>query len=375
MLLRKDAAMFSITPSARLRPSPFHANIVAEGVKSFTTYNHMLLPTGFGNPEREYWNLINNVAMWDVAAERQIQLDGPDAGTLAQILCPRDLSKCKIGQGKYVGLCNHQGTLINDPILLKRSETNYWLSIADSNILFWARAIAAERKLNVDINEADASPLAVQGPNAETVVASIFGDWVRDLRYFWFKETKIEGIPVAVARSGWSKQGGFEIYLMDGSKGEALWNIVKEAGQVFDILPGNPNHQERIESGLLSWGGDTDDKTNPFEVRMDSYVDLDVPDDVIGIEALRRVKEEGPKRHQLGVMLQEPAPLSPPFHWLDIKVEGKPIGHQTNLIWSYRLEKNIGFALVSSEIPTGTEVAVFDGTKRMMGTLCDLPFC
>lgn len=366
--------MFSITPSARLRPSPFFQNVVEEGVTSFTTYNHMLLPTGFGQPEEEYWRLINGVSMWDVAAERQIQLDGPDAGRLAQILSPRDLTKCKEGQGKYVALCNHQGTVINDPILLKRSDTNYWLSIADSNILFWARAIAAERGLNVDVTEVDASPLAVQGPKAEEVVASIFGEWVRDLRYFWFKETEIEGIPVAVARSGWSKQGGFEIYLMDGSRGEKLWQIVKEAGTPFDIGAGNPNNTERIESGLLSWGGDTDDQTNPFEVRMASYVDLDVDDDVVGIQALRKIKEEGPKRQQLGVILDEPSPLAQPFHWFDIQTNGKAIGHQTNLTWSYRMKKNIGFALVSASAKAGDEVDVLDGSNRMTGTLCDLPF-
>jgi aminomethyltransferase len=366
--------MFSITPTTRLRPSPFYQCTVDEGVSGFTTYNHMLMPTSYGNPEAEYWRLINGVSMWDVSVERQIQLEGPDAGTLAQILSPRDLSKCKVGQGKYVALCNHEGTIINDPILLKRSDTCYWLSIADSNILFWARAIAHERGLNVKVTEPDVSPLAVQGPKAEEVVASIFGDWVRDLRYFWFSETQINGIPVAVARSGWSKQGGFEIYLMDGTKGTELWQIVKEAGQPFGIGPGNPNPTERIESGLLSWGGDTDDHTNPFEVRMGQYVDLDVADDVVGIQALRRIAAEGPKRHLLGIQLEEPDPMSAAFYWFNIHKDGQQIGHQTNLTWSPRLHKNIGFALVSSEVEIGERVQVTGEDRITSGTLCDLPF-
>ncbi len=366
--------MFSITPSARLRPSPFFESTVAEGVTGFTTYNHMLMPTGYGNPEQEYWRLINDVSMWDVAVERQIQLKGPDAAKLAQILSPRDLSRCKIGQGKYVALCNHQGTVINDPILLKLEEDCYWLSIADSNILFWARAIASERGLNVEIDEPDVSPLAVQGPKAEDVVASIFGDWVRELRYFWFKETEIEGIPVAIARSGWSKQGGFELYLMDGSKGSRLWQIVREAGQPFNIGPGNPNNTERIESGLISWGGDTDDATNPFEIRLGKFVDLDVADDVIGIQALRQIDAQGAKRHQLGVQLDVEMPLEQPFHWFNISRDGNPVGHQTNLTWSYRLEKNIGFALVSTQCVVGDEVQVSDKNLTMTGTLCELPF-
>lgn len=366
--------MFQIYPSARLRPSPFFEATVAEGVKSFTTYNQMLMPTDYGHPEAEYWRIINGVSMWDVAVERQVQLAGPDAGRLAQILAPRDLSKCKEGQGKYVALCNHAGTVINDPILLKRADDLYWLSIADSNILFWARAIAAERNLNVVITEPDVSPLAIQGPKADGVTAAIFGDWVRDLKFFWFREAEIEGIPVLVARSGWSKQGGFEIYLLDGSKGTALWNIVKEAGRPWDIGPGNPNTHERIESGLLSWGGDTDDQTNPFEVRMERYVDLNVPDDTVGIEALRRIKAEGPKRHQLGVILEGDSPAGSAFTWFDITLEGTKVGDLTNIIWSYRLQKNIGFGLVSVNAKPGDSVSVALPSGATTGTLVDLPF-
>ncbi|MDA4845791.1 glycine cleavage T C-terminal barrel domain-containing protein [Hoeflea poritis] len=366
--------MYGITPSARLRPSPFFDATVAEGVTSFTTYNNMLMPTGYGDPEGEYWRLINGVSMWDVAVERQIELRGPDAGRLAQVLSPRDLTKCVEGQGKYVALCNHAGTLINDPILLKLAEDRYWLSIADSNILFWARAIAAERGLDVAVTEADVSPLAVQGPKAEDVVASLFGDWVRTLKYFWFAETEIDGIPVAVARSGWSKQGGFEIYLMDGTKGAGLWNRVKEAGAPFDIGPGNPNACERIESGLLSWGGDTDDATNPYEVRLGAFVDLDVPDDVVGIKALRAIKAEGPRRHQLGAVLDDEKPTALPFRWFDIAADGEKIGDLTNCVWSYRLKQNIGFALVSTQIKPGTEVTIHKEGRAVQAMLRELPF-
>ena len=366
--------MQTIMPSARLRPSPFYKSTLAEGVTSFTTYNHMLMPTGYGKPEEEYWRIINGVSMWDVAVERQVELTGPDAGRLAQVLAPRDLDKCVVGQGKYVALCNHAGTLINDPILLKLAEDRYWLSIADSNILFWARAIAAERGLDVSVTEPDVSPLAVQGPKAEDVVASMFGDWIRSLKYFWFSETEIEGIPVAVARSGWSKQGGFEIYLMDGGKGEALWNLVREAGRPFEIGPGNPNACERIESGLLSWGGDTDDETNPFEVRMGGYVDLDVPDDVIGIEALKRIRSDGPKRHQLGAVMEGDDPVEIGFYWYDIIKDGAKIGDLTNHVWSRRLKKNIGFALVSAEVGEGADVLIAKDGDAVPARLCALPF-
>ncbi len=366
--------MFGITPSARLRPSPFYEATLAEGVAAFTTYNHMLMPTSYGHPEEEYWRLLEGVSQWDVACERQVQLTGRDAGRLAQLLSPRDLQRCRAGQGKYVPLCDHAGVLINDPILLKLDDDRYWFSIADSNIWFWARAIAAERGLEVEVSEPDVSPLAVQGPKAEDVVASLCGDWVRALKYFWFQETKIGGIPVLVARSGWSKQGGFELYLMDGTKGTQLWNIVREAGRPWGIGPGNPNFCERVESGLLSYGGDTDASTNPFEVRLGKYVDLEVADDVIGIGALRRIHAAGTTRHQLGVVLdgEEPARLG--FHWHAILRNGERVGSLTNCVWSYRLKRNIGFALISTGCAAGERVQVVQEGCWTAATLRELPF-
>jgi aminomethyltransferase len=365
---------FGITPSARLRPSPYYDATLADGVSAFTTYNHMLMPTSFGDPEGEYWRLLRGVSMWDVACERQVELRGPDAGRLAQILSPRRLERCAIGQGKYVPLCNHDGILINDPILLKLDEDRYWLSIADSNVWFWSLAVARERRLRVDVSEPDVSPLAVQGPKAEAVVAALCGDWVRDLKYFWFRDTHIAGIPVTVARSGWSKQGGFELYLRDGSRGTQLWQLVKEAGRAWDIGPGAPNFCERVESGLLSYGGDTDARTDPFEVRLDKYVDLDAPDDVVGIGALRRIHAAGPTRRQLGVVLEGDEPTELGFRWHPIHKHGARVGDLTNCVWSWRLRKNIGFALVAASCAAGDPVEVQKDGRRFAGVLADLPF-
>lgn len=366
--------MHTISPTARIRKSPFYDATIAEGATSFTPYNRMLMPTGYGHPQEEYWRLIEAVSLWDVAVERQIELQGRDAATLAQLLCPRDLTNCAVGQGKYVALCNHAGTIINDPILLKLSDQRYWLSIADSDVLLWARAIAAERRLDVRVTEPDVSPLAVQGPRSDDVVAAVFGDWVRDLKYFWFQETTINSIPVAVARSGWSKQGGFEIYLMDGTRGTQLWNIVREAGEPYGIGPGNPNACERVESGLLSWGGDTDDETNPFEVRMKKFVDLHVPDEVVGIKSLRTIAETGIKRRQLGAVLEGDIPHQPGSDWMSIWKDGARAGDLTNCIWSYRLKANIGFALVSVEAKPGDAVTVDICGKPTAGRLTTLPF-
>ena len=367
--------MFTIHPTQRLRPSPFYQSAVADGLTAANVYNRMIMPTSYGDPEAEYWRLIHGVSQWDVGVERQVQLRGPDAGRLAQILSPRDLSGCKVGQGKYVPLCNHRGTIINDPILLKLADDLYWFSIADSDIWLWAGAIAAERGLNVAVTEPDVSPMALQGPKAEDVVAHVMGDWVRGLKYFWFRETEIQGIPVAVQRSGWSKQGGFEIYLKDGSQGTRLWNIFKEAGQPWGIGPGAPSSAERTESGLVSVGGDTDDATNPFEVRLGKYVDLDVADDVVGIQALRRIKADGVTRHQLGLILDgdSAAPLG--FTPEVIFQGGDQVGKMTNCVWSPRMKANIGYALIAATIAPGEVVVVRRASGPVTARLVDLPFC
>ncbi len=363
-----------IVSAGRLRTSPFYQSTLNEGAEALLTYNRMLIPRGYGDREAEYWRLINGVSMWDVAVQRQVQLKGRDAARLAQILCVRDLSGQQVNQGKYVALCDHRGVLINDPIALKIDENCYWLSIGNSDIWFWARCVAGERGLDVEVSEPDVSPLAVQGPKAEAVVASLLGDWVRQLKYFWFADAVLEGIPLKVVRAGWSKQGGFELFLMDGTKGDRLWQLVKEAGKPFDIGPGYPNPSERTESGLLNWGIDTDETTNPFEVRLGKFVDLDIADDVIGVQALRRIKAEGVKRHQLGILLEGSEENEDQSLWLTIEKDGAPIGQMTHKAWSYRLERMIGYALVSIDAQPGDAVRVMREDAPIEAELVALPF-
>ncbi|HSF96771.1 MAG TPA: dimethylsulfoniopropionate demethylase [Thermohalobaculum sp.] len=364
-----------LTPSPRVRRSPFFDATVADGVKSFSIYNHMYMPTGFGDPMAEYWRLINGVAMWDVAVERQVELKGPDAGRLAQMLCPRKLDTMKPGQGWYVPICDHNGILLNDPILLKLAEDRYWLSIADSDLLLWAKAVAAERSLEVAVTEPDVSPLAVQGPKAVEVIADLFGEDVRKMGYFRFLEAEIDGIPVLLQRSGWSKQGGFELYLRDGRMGTQLWNMVKEAGRPHGIGPGCPNGMERIESGLLSFGGDTDAETNPYEVRLGKYVDLDAPEVAIGLPALRLISEQGPKRHQLGIELDIEERLASQDRPSTLLRDGTAMGKMTANTWSPRMEANIGMCLVSVDLNPGDTVTVeLPEGRQADGRMCELPF-
>ena len=368
---------FSLGIGSNIRKSPYFDATVADGVQSFSVYNHMYLPGHFGDPKGEYERLINGVAMWDVGAQRQVELQGPDGAQLVQYLCTRDVSGTAIGQGRYVPICNHDGNLINDPVLLRLAENQFWLSIADSDIELWASAIAAERGLDVRVFEPDVSPLAVQGPKAAELIAQLFGEWAHELKYFWFRETNLQGIPLVLARSGWSKQGGFELYLRDGARGQELWDIVKTAGVVFDIGPGAPNDAERLESGLLSYGSDARLQThpaNPFELGLGNLVDLDGADDFIGKSALLKIKAAGIKRRLCGFIIQgDPVPASE--HPVPLMQNNIGVGSIGEMAYSQRLDKNIAIGLVSNDVPGNAidlTVAV-DGIPRTV-TLTDLPF-
>ena len=342
--------MFQISIGARVRKSPFFDATVRHGVTHFSTYNHMYMATSYGNPEAEYKRVTEGVSLWDVSCERQVELQGPDAAALAQYLCPRDLSDCVVGQGLYVPLCDHDGHVINDPVLLKLSEERFWLSIADSDIVLWAKAVCAEKGFNAVVREPDVSPLAVQGPKAEAVVSNLFGDWVKDLKYFWFKETDLDGIPVVVARSGWSKQGGFEIYLMDGSRGLELWDKVWAAGEAYGIGPGTPNAIERIESALISYRADTDTETNPYEIGLGKFIHPNIEADFIGKVALQKIAAEGPRRKLTGLLLQSDEPVASIEHKCPVSVDGEKVGFISVTTYSPRLNQNIGIALLERSI-------------------------
>lgn len=368
---------FDINIGPNIRKSAYFEATVADGVRSFSVYNHMYIPGNFGDPEAEYDRLLNGVAMWDVAAQRQVELSGPDAGALAQYLTPRNLSATRVGQGRYVPLCDHDGWLINDPVLLKLEDTRYWLSVADSDIHLWAAAVAREKRMDVQVFEPDVSPLAIQGPKAEDVTAALFGDWVRELRYFAFRETDLNGIPLVLARSGWSKQGGFELYLTDGSRGVDLWQAVKEAGRPFGIGPGAPNDTERLESGLISYGADMrlqTHRTNPYEMGFGPLIDLAAGHDFIGRAALERIAADGPARRRVGLVL-DGGPVLPNGHPVDLLQDGQPVGHVSEVAPSRRLGMNIGVGLIRADIAdsaTGLSVALADGTRA--ARLVPLPF-
>lgn len=369
---------FQIGIGPNIRKSVYFDAVLADGVSSFSVYNHMLIPATFGNPQAEYDSLMTGVAMWDVAAQRQVEISGPDAAQLIQYLTTRDVSKTKIGQGRYVPICNHEGMLINDPVLLKLASDRYWLSIADSDIELWASAIAAERGWNVRVFEPDVSPLAIQGPKAESLVADLFGTRVKEFKYFGFEQTELQGIPLVLARSGWSKQGGFELYLQDGSRGVELWNIVKAAGAAYGIRPGAPNDIERLESGLVSYGADGRLQTNPcnpFEISLGKLVDFDKSDDFVGRKALLKIKKEGVKRRRVGYVISG-APIQACQHSLEVRdALGQIVGILSDFVYSPRFSRNIGVGMIAAEVADDASdlVILLDGAPRQI-TIKEQPF-
>lgn len=367
---------FSINIGPNIRKSAYFDATVRDGVRGFSVYNHMYIPGNFGDPDGEYDRLINGVAMWDVAAQRQVQLQGPDAGRLAQYLTPRDLSKTKVGQGRYVPLCDHAGWLINDPVLLKLSDDCYWLSVADSDIHLWAAAIGRERGWSVEVSEPDVSPLAIQGPKAEEVTAALFGDWVLDLRYFGFRQTELDGIPLVLARSGWSKQGGFELYLQDGSRGVELWDRVKAAGAPFDIGPGAPNDIERLETGLISYGADMrwqDFRASPFEMGFGPLIDLQGGHDFVGRAALQRMAADPPARQRVGLLIADRPPLS--GEPIPVWQGDEQVGHVAEFAYSARVGTTIGHALIRSDLAeAATGLGIRLGDRTYAATLHPIPF-
>ncbi|MDF1721271.1 MAG: glycine cleavage T C-terminal barrel domain-containing protein [Minwuia sp.] len=366
---------FGITPGPRIRKSPYFDATVAAGMTDVTVYNHMYMPTGFGDFGVEYRRLIETVAVWDVAAERQIQVAGPDAVRLVQMLVPRDVSKMKVGQGRYALLNDANGRLINDPVLLKVADDRYWFSIADSDMEYWVAGVAAALGLDVEVSEPDVSPLAIQGPNAPDVVADLFGDWIRDLKYFAFRQTDLDGIPLMVARSGWSKQAGFELYLMDGSRGSDLWDRVMSAGLPHGIGPGAPNVVERTEGDLLSWGADTRPDANVFELGMEAYVHLDMAPDFIGKAALRRIREEGPKRRRVGLFIDPPSLSPSEDNWPVHDPSGAAAGTVSIAVPSIRLERNIAIALMDiAHAAVGTRLVVQTPDGPRDAEVTALPF-
>ena len=359
----------------QIRKSPYFDATVKWGAKDFSVYNHMYIPRDFGDPEQNFWNLVNDAILCDVAVERQVEISGPDASAFAQLLTPRDLSKMAVGQCKYVLITNAAGGIINDPIMLRLEENRYWISLADSDVLLWAQGVAVHSGLDVQLHEPDASPLQLQGPRSQDIMATLFGEDIRELKYYWLRHLTLDGMELVVSRTGWSSELGYEIYLQDGSRGTELWDRIMEAGAAFGLKPGHTSSIRRIEGGMLSYHADMDLMTNPFELGLERLVGLDAPHDFVGKAALQQIKEEGITRKQIGIAIDGARLNGPNTTFWPLSIDGANVGKVTSPVYSPRLEKNIALAMVdinASALGTSMDVQMRHETRR--ATVVEKPF-
>jgi len=365
---------FPIVKSRRLRSTPYTDRIEAHGVSSYTVYNHMLLPASFKSLESDYHHLKEFVQVWDVAAERQVEITGKDSAKLVQLMTCRDLSKSKVGKCYYSPLVDQEGFLVNDPIINKLAEDRWWISIADSDVIFFAKGIASGNKFEVEIKEPNVNILAVQGPLAENLMAKLFGEEIRDLKFFNFKYFNYKKHKYFIARSGWSKQGGFEVYVEDDIAGQDLYDYLFEFGKEFNIRPGCPNLIERIESALLSYGNDFDNRDNPFEANFDKFVNLDSDVNFLGKEKLKKIQQDGITRKLMGVKIDS--------NKIDMYCEKTLFDDKNNIVgyvrsatYSPTFKKVIGIAMINKPYWNSKDQFKIDIDERIfVGTVCDLPF-
>ena len=359
----------------QIRKSPYFDATVRWGAQGFSVYNHMYIPRDFGDQEQNFWNLVNDAILCDVAVERQVEITGPDAARFVQMLTPRNLSKMAIGQCKYILITNADGGILNDPILLRLAENHFWISLADSDILLWAQGVAVNSGLDVQIGEPDVSPLQLQGPKSGEIMRALFGDSILDLKYYWLREMTLDGIPLVVSRTGWSSELGYEIYLRDSSYGDMLWERIMATGMEFGLKPGHTSSIRRIEGGMLSYHADADIKTNPYELGLDRLVDLEMQADFIGKAALTRIKAAGVQRTQVGIIIASDPIKGPNTRFWPINHAGETIGKVTSAVYSPRLERNIALAMVAiTHAAIGTELEVVLPSGPVTATVVERPF-
>ena len=370
-----STAVRDIGFGTQIRKSPYFDATLRWGAREFSVYNHMYIPRDFGDPVENYWNLVNAAILCDVAVERQVEFTGPDAARFVQLLTPRNLSECHVGQCKYVMITSEEGGIINDPILLRLGENHFWLSLADSDVLLWAKGVAVHSGMDVSIGEPDVSPLQLQGPRSLEIMKVLFGVEIGTLRYFWLRDLELDGIPLVVSRTGWSSELGYEIYLRDASRGDELWERIMAAGQPFGLRAGHTSTIRRIEGGMLSYHADMDINTNPFELGLDKLVDLDMEAAFIGKAALKRIKAAGIRRKQVGLQIAGPPIETTNTRFWPLLARDEQVGVITSAVYSPQLERNIALAMVSLEwAGKGSELLARCSSGDHHAIVVDVPF-
>ena len=360
---------------ARNRRTPYYEATQRYGPQGFTVYNHMYFPIRFDTFEAEFDALLNAVTIWDVSVERCLEISGPDGFRFAQLLTPRDLSKCAVGQAKYVLICDSDGGIVNDPVLLHVEEDRWWMQLADSDAGLYAMGVLSGTNLDAEVSYPDVHPVQVQGPHAAATLAKLVGKAIYDIRYYWCERFQIGDIPVVVSRTGWSAVPGFEVNLLDGSRGTALWDAIMAAGQEFAIRPIAPNEARRVEAGIFNLGSDMTLADTPFHVMGLERLVEEQPQDYIGKAALERDRREGVDRKLVGIEFDREEPFPGITASWPASHSGVAVGRVTDAVWSPGLSKNIGYVWVPIDLAgPGTPIDVESEHGWVTGRTAAIPF-
>ncbi|MDQ3210591.1 MAG: glycine cleavage system protein T [Actinomycetota bacterium] len=358
------------------RQSPFFDATRRAGCTSYDIYNHMYLPAYYDDPVTEYWALSNAVTMWDVGVERTIEVSGPDADRLIDMITCRDLTKCAVKQGKYMLVTGPDGSIVNDPVLLHVGENRWWMQLADSDAGLYALGVAAASGLDAQVSTPDVHPMQVQGPMAAKTLEKLVGSAIYDIKYYWIEEFDIDGIPVVISRTGWTAIPGFEVNLLDYSKGDELWDKVAAAGQEFEIRPIAPCEGRRIEAGIFNYGSDIRLGDTPLHVMGLERLVEDQSQDYIGKAALEELRTKGVDRKLVGIEIEGDELRAEMSEYWTVSSGGEEVGHMTDAVWSPGLKKNIGFVWVPiglAEPGNRLDIETEDG-ERLTGATAAIPF-
>ena len=338
---------YKLTLSQRIKSTPFTTRNELNGVKAYTVYNKTLLPTIFESLIDDYYHLLEYVQLWDVSCQKIIQIKGIDAKHLLSIISCRDLSNAQPGVCYYSPMTNSKGGLLNDTLVMCIDENYFWISISDSDLFLWITGVLVNLKLKVFVEEKDICTLAIQGPNANALLREITGDEIDQLRFFNFKSFQIKNKNYYISRTGFSKQGGYEIYIENHNNGKKIWDLIVQEGFKFNLKIGTVNLIERVESGLLSYGNDMTINNTPFDCSLGKYCSLESNYDFIGKKSLLNQKTKGPHKDIYKILFD--APIGLEDEEVECFKEEKKIGKLTSLIFSPKFNKYMGFLITRVE--------------------------
>ncbi|MGZ8565802.1 MAG: glycine cleavage T C-terminal barrel domain-containing protein [Actinomycetota bacterium] len=358
------------------RRSPFFDATRRAGCTAYDIYNHMYLPGYYDDPETEYWLLNDKVTMWDVGVDRTVEVSGPDADRLIDMITCRDLTKCAVGQGKYMLVTAPDGGIVNDPVLLHVAENRWWMQLADSDAGLYALGVAATSGLDAQVTLPDVHPMQVQGPMSAKTLEKLVGPGIFDIKYYWCESFEIDGIPVVISRTGWTAVPGFEVNLLDGTRGDDLWNAIAAAGEEFGIRPIAPCEARRIEAGIFNYGSDMTLSDTPFHVMGLERLVEEQPQDYLGKAALEELRQRGVDRKLVGIELPGDELRAEMSRYWDVSVDGAKVGYMTDAVWSPGLEKNIGYVWVPIGLSEpGNQLDVeTEGGDHLAGVTAAIPF-